>query len=98
VSTEELGRRLKDLNTFQPQQLVAHEIEFRGVVQIAREVPLVAIKGLPADGPYTRAHLHHVAAHHKMKVGDEVTIRGLIVQHGFGAWMVWVYKWEPAAG
>jgi hypothetical protein len=92
VSVEELGRKVKDLRTFRPKQLHAHEIEFRAVVRITRDVPLVQIKGL--KGPYTQAHLHNLSANHKLKEGDEVNVRGLIVEDGFGAWMVWVYKWK----
>lgn len=96
ITAGELKRRLAAPG-FDPAEFVAREIEFRGAVEITRAVPLVRIQGLGPPGGFDRAHLYHLPEDHKLKVGDEVTVRGLVVEHGFGAWMVWVYDWKRGA-
>lgn len=84
LTAEELARRVGEKG-FKPESLYAHEVEFRGVVLIKRAVPLLRIKDI--EGPYSRVHLHGSGGN--FDVGKELMITGLIVDHGFGALMVW---------
>lgn len=84
LDAEALARLIKGAS-FRPESLYAHEIEFRAVVKIKRDVPLLQIKGM--DGPYSQVHLYGSGGN--FDVGKELDIVGLIVDNGFGALMVW---------
>ncbi|HTE17945.1 MAG TPA: hypothetical protein VK689_06155 [Armatimonadota bacterium] len=71
------------------RQKIAHEVEFRAEVWIARDTPLVRL-----PGGFWSAHLYHVPPDHGMKPGDTVRVRGLIVDEGYAALSVWVRSWD----
>lgn len=91
LSVEELVRRVKEKG-FRPDSLYAHELEFRGKVLIKRDVPLLQIVGM--TGGFSRVHLYGGGGN--VDVGKELIIKGLIVDHGFGALMVWNREWKYA--
>lgn len=91
LTVEELAARVK-AKGFDPKSLYAHEVEFVGIVKIQREVPMLQIKGM--DGAYSQVHLHGSGGN--VDVGKELNIKGLIVDHGFGALMIWMREWKYA--
>jgi hypothetical protein len=89
ITAEQLAARVKEKG-FEAKSLYAHEVEFVGIVKIKRDVPLLEIKGM--DGPYSQVHLYGSGGN--VDVGKELTIVGLIVDHGFGALMMWKREWK----
>lgn len=93
LTVEELARRVGE-DGFDPESLYAHEIEFRGVVLIKRDVPLLQIRGMTGRFGFDKVHLHGAGGN--VDVGSELIVRGLIVDHGYGALMVWQRQWRYA--
>jgi hypothetical protein len=86
LSVEELAQRV-GAKGFDPESLYAHELEFRGVVLIRREVPLLRIKDMTGRFGYNKVHLYGSGGN--VDVGAELIVTGLIVDHGYGALMIW---------
>lgn len=86
LNTQELARRVRSKG-FDPNSLYAHELVFRAEVLIRREVPLLLIMGMPDRFGFNRAHLYGGGSN--MDVGSVLIVTGLIVDHGYGALMIW---------
>jgi hypothetical protein len=90
LSAVDLARRVTN-KEFRFESIYAHEVEFRAVALIDRDVPLVQIKGM--KGLYSKVHLYGGG---RVEAGQELAIIGLIVGEGFGALIVWVRKCKYA--
>ena len=90
LSVADLIRLIGD-KKFRFESIYAHELEFRAITIIDREVPLARINGM--KDLYSQVHLY---GGRRLEVGKEVVITGLIVDEGFGALMVWVRQCKYA--
>lgn len=89
ITSEELARRVRQAD-FRPESLYATEVEFRAKVERNGPVPYLQIQGM--EGLFSRVHLH--GAGDGAIPGKELVILGLIVDHGYGALMVWKREWK----
>jgi hypothetical protein len=84
---------------FDLESLLGRRVELDVVVKIAREQPLVEIVPPPEQaGRAWRvgAHLISVTTQaSSLKQGERVRIRGMIVDHGYGAYMIYLHEAKP---
>jgi hypothetical protein len=71
-------------------KFIGRQIDFRGTVLSAGPVPRVRIAGMDKDKLDT-AWLHTTNTDNSVKVGQQLQIRGLIVDQHYGVWRVWKY-------
>jgi hypothetical protein len=89
ITVEELAQALRT-EGFQ-WKFVGRQIAFRATVLDAGATPRVRIAGLDKDR-FDTARLHNVAADNRLKAGDQVQVRGLIVDQWYAVWQVWKYE------
>lgn len=72
-------------------RFIGRQITFRATVLAAGAAPRVRIEGLDR-GRHDTASLHNLGADNRLKPGDKVEVRGLIVDQWYGVWQVWRYS------
>jgi RNA polymerase sigma factor (sigma-70 family) len=90
--------RLLLTDAVNPTQVYGREIEFVGTIgSIATgvdggTVPFVRVDGWDANKPYGRVFVHNVSPDFVGKVGDRVSVRGMVVEHGYGTLFLWCHR------
>jgi hypothetical protein len=70
------------------------EMAFHGTVVRTEPLNEVRVDGVADEEPYGTAYLHNVLANPEFTPGARISVRGLIVEHGYGTLFIWNYHWK----
>src|SRR4051812_3121721 len=74
-------------------RFIGRQIDFKGTVISESPNLRVRIAGMDKDRLDT-AWLHLTSVENSVKKGQQVEVRGLLIDQHYGVWRVWVYTWS----
>lgn len=89
TTVEELAGSIRE-EGFQ-WKFIGRQIAFTSTVITVGAAPRVRIEGMDKDN-FDTAVIHNAPANNRLKAGDMVQLRGLIVDQWYGVWQVWRYE------
>ncbi len=78
------------------RKFIGHQIEFTAIVLRGGAQPRIRIEGMERDR-FDTAVIHHAPPENRLKSGDKVQVRGLIVDQWYGVWQIWKYEMTAKA-